>query len=108
MSTSSGSIAMHKPRTVRPGRQAIVAVVLAVAFGTGIFVGRASAPSDRRCASAQQIETINLTARDLRDPVAALHRRIYAHFPARVEPAPLDMVDLRDPLRPSIGGSTHT
>ena len=107
MSTSSGSIAMHKPWTARPGRQAIVAVVLAAVFGTGIFVGRASAPSDRG-ASGQQIETIDLTARDLRDPVAALHRRIYAHFPARVEPAPLDMVDLRDPLLPSIGGSTHT
>lgn len=79
MSTSSGSIAMREPRTARP-RQAIVAVVLAAVFGTGIFVGRASVPSDSG-ASGQQKERIDLTAKDLRDPFAALHRRIYAHFP---------------------------
>ena len=97
MSTSSGSVAMHEPRTVQPRRRVIVAVVLAVAFGTGIFVGRASAPSDSG-ASGQQEERIDLTARDLRDPLAALHERIYAHFPEVLEPVPLDSGDLRDPF----------
>jgi hypothetical protein len=97
MSTSSGSVAMHEPRTVQPRRRAIVAVVLAVAFGTGIFVGRASAPSDD-AAPGQNIASIDLTAKDLRDPVAALHRRIYAHFPDLGDPAPLDLGDLSDPF----------
>jgi hypothetical protein len=90
VSTSSGSITMHEPRVSRPGRRAIAAVVLVVAFGTGILVGR-SGEMNNAGSSGLEIKTHFPTAKELRDPVAILHRRIYSHFPELVEPAPLDL-----------------
>jgi hypothetical protein len=82
MTTSSGSVARHGHGT-SSSKHAIVAVVLALAlaitFGAGVSLGRASAPRVERV--QPQVETIDLTALDLRDPAAALRRRIYKHFP---------------------------
>ncbi len=96
MSTNSGSVALHETGTVLPRKRRIAAVVLAAVFGIGMFVGRASAPNNGD-ALGQQVETITLTSADLHDPMATLHRRIYAHFP-HVESTPLPLSDLRDPM----------
>jgi hypothetical protein len=88
MTTSTGSVAQHGPGTT-PSKQAIVAVALAltlaVTFGAGVSLGRASAPRVERV--QPQVETIDLTGADLHGPAAALHRRIYKHFPELAEPA---------------------
>ena len=87
MSTSSGSITMHEPRVSRPGRRAIAAVVLVIAFGTGILVGRSgemnnagSSGLEIKTHFPELVEPAPLDLGDLSDPIAALHRRIYAHL----------------------------
>lgn len=77
MSTNGESAAPDRTLTVRTRRRTILAVVLTAALGVGIFLGRASALSDGG-PSRQQLETTQLDLGDLRDPAAALHRRIYA------------------------------
>ena len=63
---------MHEPRTVRPGRRAIVVVVLATAFGTeAIRWACERSHADSGTSGAANGED-HLAAEDLRDPVAAL------------------------------------
>ena len=86
MNTSSGSV-VQQGLGARRSKRSIVAVglvlVLAATFAAGASLGRASAPKGDRV----QVESIDLSEIDLRGPAAALHRRIYEHFPELVEAA---------------------
>jgi hypothetical protein len=88
MTTSSGKTARQGVGTA-PSKHAVVMVslvlALGAAFGGGVSVGRASGPSADRVHS--RVDAIDVTEFNLRGPAAALHRRIYRHFPNVAQPA---------------------
>jgi len=97
VNTNDGSVELPETLPVRPRRRAIMAGVLAVVLGIGIWVGRATTPKDESALRGRQIAT-QVVLGDLRDPIAALHRRIYAHMPQQVQPVLPSLGDLRDPI----------